>query len=312
MRGNKLQNLDIDPADLCVPIYLDEQRVFDLLAIVDNGLSKVSTINTSTSDKDTNDSKKNVTLSLSNPFSLIGIGASFTGESNKGKEINNQNSSSTEKIHTPTSLFSKLRHILKDKGYVSIIKTQSDIRNLKCGEFVEFRSNDLKNNPLIDYFIRIRELIKLSSTFIGEPNQNIVQDNQTQSTVSNNEILRIIDEVLNDLMKSNTTEIIGKVSDDHDVNVDLSCKSDCFINNDKDILTNGEFCILGKVTNVLIGKRYKIDLLQKTSFRSLDENVIEKITDAFNNTQVKDINIPKVSTKIEAPAIQILPIAIFI
>jgi len=307
-----MQNINIDQADLCVPVYLDEQRVFDLLAIVDNGLSKVYTISTSNSDKDMNSSKKGGSLSLSNPFSLIGIGASFTGESNKNKEISNQNNSFTEKVHTPTSLFSKLRHILKDKEYVRIIKTQSDIRNLKCGEFVEFRSNDLKDNPIIDYFIRAREVTKLSSTFIGRDDQNIVQDNQSQSTQNNDKILKTIDEVLNDLMKSNTAEIIGKVSDDHDVSVDLSCKSGCFINNDKDILTNGEFCVFGKVTNVLLSKRYKIDLLQKTSFRSLDENIIEQITNAFNNNTVPDVKIPKVATKIEAPAIQVLPIAIFI
>lgn len=300
-----MQNINIDQADLCVPVYLDEQRVFDLLAIADNGLSKVTTINTSTSDKDATDSKKGVSLSLSNPFSLIGIGASFTGESNKNKEINSQNNSSTEKIHTPTSLFSKLRRILIDKGYVSIIKTQSDIRNLKCGDFVEFRSNDLKENPIFDYFIRAREVTRLSSILVGESDQN-------QNTPNNDEIAKTIDNVLNDLMKPNTSEIIGKISDDRDVSVDLSCKSDCFINNDKDILTNGEFCVFGKVTNILISKRYKIDLLQKTSFRSLGENYIETITTAFDKTQIPELNIPKVITKIEAPAIQVLPIAIFI
>jgi len=322
-----LENLNIELDDLRIPVYLDQQMVFDLLAILDNGLSKVCTINTSVTEKNTDGFKKSGSLSLSNPLLLFRIIGSFNAELNKNKELAAQNNNSTEKVHTSSSLFSNLRHMLKKKGYVHTIKTQSDIRDLKCGDFVEFRSDNLNINPMIDYFSRINEAIKLASLFTEESDQTIKQNNQNQNTQKDRTIeqndqnqntqkdinsFQIIDELLDDLMKSNTTEIIGKVLDDHQVSVDLSCKSNSFINNDKYIVANGEFCIFGKVTNALISKRYKIDLLRKTSFRSFDEKFIEGLINSLDENKVPELNTPKVITKIEAPAIQVLPIAIFI
>ncbi len=61
--------------------------VFDLLAILDNGLSKVCTINTSVTEKNTDGSKKSGSLSLSNPLLLFRIIGSFNAEINKNKEL---------------------------------------------------------------------------------------------------------------------------------------------------------------------------------------------------------------------------------
>lgn len=307
-----MENLNIERDDLRIPVYLDQQMVFDLLAILDNGLSKVCTINTSVTEKNIDGSKKSGSLNLSNPLLLFRIIGSFNAELHKNKESAAQNNYSTEKVHTSSSLFSNLRHMLKKKGYVHTIKTQSDIRDLKCGDFVEFRSDNLNINPMIDYFSRINEAIKLASIFTEESDQTIKQNNQNQNTQKDVNSFQIIDELLDDLMKSKTTEIIGKVLDDNQVSVDLSCKSDSFINNDKYIVANGEFCIFGKVTNALISKRYKIDLIRKTSFRSFDEKFIEGFINSLDENKVPELNTPKVITKIEAPAIQVLPIAIFI
>ncbi len=265
-----------------------------MLAIINNGLSQVRTINTTVTEIDKNSSKKGGNFGFRDALSLFGMTGSLNAEINKNKDVTNQSNNSTEKAHTPSSLFSNLRRVLKDKGYIHTIKIQSDIRDLKCGKFVEFRSRNLNINPFIDYFSRINETSKLASVFTQESDQIT------------------LDELLNDFKKLNTTEIIGKVLDDNQVNAVLSCKSDCFINNDKDTLTNGEFCVFGKVTNILVSKRDKIDLLQKTSFRSLDENFIKTITNAFDENGASGIDMPKVTTKIEAPAIQVLPIAIFI
>ncbi len=42
-----------DPKELCIPIYLNQKIVFDLLAVQEDGFSQLSTLRTSISDSET-------------------------------------------------------------------------------------------------------------------------------------------------------------------------------------------------------------------------------------------------------------------
>ena len=120
-----------EPIDLCVPVYLDPQIVFDLLAMLENGFSQISTVNTSIKESKENNSK--MCGSLNTALSLIGV--SLDGEINKSKEKEDSETQTSEKIHTPSSLFSKLRLKLYDKGLVHTITTIDEMSGLKCGDF---------------------------------------------------------------------------------------------------------------------------------------------------------------------------------
>lgn len=331
-----------DPTDLCVPIYLDQQIVFDLLAMFENGFSQMNTVNTSTTGTKIVDSKKGASLG-STALSLF----DFSLNGNKHKTITSTDNEQQymEKIHTPSSMFSILRRTLYEKKFISAMDTMDEIDNLKCGDFVEFRSK-LKTNPLMDSFNRMREvskyLIKYSdqidkrrnSEKTGEAietkvesiqerdqnkrkSKNPVQNNQvnvpTQDDQNNVALLQWIFELSDDLLNSNSTEIIGNLSDQTLVNVDISAKVNCFVNNDTSLVMNGEFSVFGKVTQVISrDSEDTIDLLQKTNLRSFGEDIIKMFTDAFDQVPNNAITLPKVITKINGPAIQILPIAIFI
>lgn len=148
--GDNMENFINDPIDLCVPIYLDQQVVFDLLAMFENGFSQVTSVNTSTKDTKTNSSKGGI--SFSDPLSFFGISA-FVEAKKEGSE-EKELIHSEERIHTPSSLFSKLRRTLREKEFISSMNTNYEFTSLKCGDFVEFRSN-LMTNPLIDSLVRM-------------------------------------------------------------------------------------------------------------------------------------------------------------
>ncbi len=340
-----------EPTDLCVPIYLDQQIVFDLLAMLENGFSQINTVNTSTTGTKIDDSKRGASLG-STALSLFDF--SLNGNKHKTITTTDNEQQSMEKIHTPSSMFSILRRTLYEKKFISPMDTMDEIGNLKCGDFVEFRSK-LKTNPLMDSFNRMREvskyLVKYSDQIdkrrisektaeeietkiesiqerdrnkrkIKNPVQNNqinvpTQDNQnnvpTQDNQNNVALFQWIFELSDDLLNSNSTEIIGNLSDQTLVNVDLSAKVNCFVNNDTSLVMNGEFSVFGKVTQVIsCDSEDTIDLLQKTNLRSFGEDVIKKFTDAFDQVPNNAITLPKVITKINGPAIQVLPIAIFI
>jgi hypothetical protein len=306
---------------------------------LEDGFSKVSSVSTSAAETKANNSTISGSLS-SAALSLFNI--SLDGKVDKTSEKGTSIQDSKEKIHTPTSLFSKLRLMLHEMELVYTIKNVSELSDLKCGDFVEFRSN-LINNPLINALSSTKELLIMSFKYSHNNINNIdssqtdqnkkinVQNTrkknknnqtiQSETITENGEVnkaqenelmLKLLGELLDDLTKSNSTEIVGKILEDPRINVDLSSKTNCFIDNDISLVMNGEFYVFGKVTQV-IPHNYQntINLLQKTTFRLLGEEVIKPFIDSFNDVP-SAIVLPKIVTKIESPAIQVLPIAIFI
>ncbi len=301
--------------DLCIPIYLDQQIVFDLLAILEDGFSQVNTVNTSTTGTKSNESKLCGSLS-----SVVLHLIDFSVDGNRSKKTTTEDStnSSMEKIHTPSSMFSLLRLMLYDRKFVQTVKSLENLATLNSGDFVEFKAN-LRNNPLIDNLDRLKELSTYARIFSNENNNQ--SNKQSGKNASNNHLgkqnkepflFEKISGLLDDQKKSNSSEIVGSIVEEPKISVDVSSKTDCFICNDTYLVMNGEFYVFGKVTQVLANKNEKINLLQKTVFRSIGEAALEKYLDIVNKMSNTDVNIPKVTTRIEAPAIQVVPIAIFI
>jgi hypothetical protein len=293
--------------DLCVPIYLDEQIVFDLLAMLDDGFSSINIVSTSNTDAKLDSSKVNG--SFGKVISLIPI--AFSGNKETRKTNEDKVETWKEKTHTPSSMFSILRLKLISESLVKKVTTIDDIVYVKCGDIVEFRSN-LTNNSLIDNLNRVKELLKLANKF---EEKNRTQKGKTQAKKNNVfDIDEQISALLEDIMKSNSTEIIGEISEEPRIKVDLSSKNDCFMDNDISHVMNGEFYVFGKVTKVIQpDSKDTINLLRKTTFRSLGKEILKEITEAFENIPPESgIDLPKIRTTIEGPVIQVLPFAIFI
>lgn len=78
-----------DPKELCIPIYLNQKIVFDLLAVQEDGFSQLTTLRTSTSDSETTKNGIGASIGVSNVFALLGV--SFSGERGEGKRIPGSN-----------------------------------------------------------------------------------------------------------------------------------------------------------------------------------------------------------------------------
>ena len=126
------------PSDLCVPIYLNQKIVFDVLAMLEDGFSQLSTIRTSATDTEAQRSGYGGSIGASNVFALFGI--SFKGDRSKEKGTQDQQEATVEKVHTPASLFSKLRSLLDTRSLIDRVDSLEDIEQLSSGSFVEFRA----------------------------------------------------------------------------------------------------------------------------------------------------------------------------
>jgi hypothetical protein len=88
------------------PFIFNQQVVFDLPAILEDGFSHLSSVKASSAGSESQ--KSNVGASLSGRVLDI-VGISLKGDHTKERDSQDQVEISKEKMLTPSSLFSKLR-----------------------------------------------------------------------------------------------------------------------------------------------------------------------------------------------------------
>lgn len=303
---------ELSYTDLCVPIYLNQQAVFDLLAILEDGFSHLSSVKTSSTGIESN--KSNMSASLSGKVLDI-VGISLKGDHSKERGSQEQIEVSKEKVHTPASLFSKLRTRLDNENLISRINNIEDIDELNSGEFIELHAI-LKKPSLVDTIEGFKRLMEIALLFASKESESgkAGKGKRTVPQKSANEdiMLRQIDGMLKALTQSNSIELIGELTDHSGAKVVLNAELNYFNNKTTTEAIDGEFYVFGKIIRVIKPQSQDtINLLRNTSFRQLDMKIFNQFTTAFEGAKDSGLNFPEIITEIKAPAIQILPIAIF-
>lgn len=310
------KNLAAD--DLCLPVYLNQQIVFDLLAILKDGFSDVRTVKNVNSDLNSQSSSVSGGVGIGNFLELLGVSVKADASHNFGREGTKQTETSEERVHTPASLFSSLRLELKQRELIRTIDNNNKLDGLESGEFVEFRAR-LQKNPLIETLNGIKQLMELflsfsdfgkdskSQTGGGRKNQGLQGNNQNQQ-------MKQIEKLIDQITKSNTIELIGKISGEVTLNSVISIKPDYLISRDTSEIIDGEFSVLGKISRVVKIGDEPINLLRNTTFSLVNKNAVEKMMlDFEQQAEAQEIfSFPKTMIHIESPAIQVSPVAIFL
>lgn len=298
--------------DLCVPIYLNQQIVFDLLAVLEDGFYQLSTIKTSAANTENQKTDAGASIGVSNVFALLGI--SLAGGRSKEKGSAEQEEVSREKVHTPTSLFARLRLTLNEKNLLKEPQAKEEIDKLTSGDFVEFRAV-LRKNPLLDTIEGFKQLMEVAVLFTddGSGHQKGKKSGKGGRPQDPNQLIaRQLDGMMASLTQLNSLEIIGEMLDIPGVKAVLSGKLDYFSDRNASEIIDGEFRVLGKIVRVIgSDSEDTINLLRKTSFGRFDSNTFEQFKEAFDGAEEVGIKFPELVTEIEGPAIQIIPIAIF-
>ncbi len=287
---------------LIVPIYINEKIVIDMLAIIDDGFSKVSQIH----------SIENIDNSETN---TVGVGTSagsivskflkidFKGDIADQKMSQLNNRTSKEKIHTNVSLLSKFRsYILENE----LLKINFRIEDLKIGDFVELEG-ELQKNPLIEFldaFIDIFKMVNIFSeeNYTGNKNKGKSQDRENQK------IIKQIQSFSGELKHSGTIDFI--LSSDQG-EVVLSTQEQYLSNDNISEILGGTFKVLGKVIAICEDDSKCINLLRKTTLSLLPEETLEEMFSGFKSGEMEEFNLPTFKTKIKGPAIIVIPIAIY-
>lgn len=289
-------------SSLIVPIYINEKIVIDMLAIIDDGFSKVSQINSV--EKNENSNKKiagsNISSgSIINKFLKI----DFKGDLDNLSAKINKKSISKEKVHTNVSLLSKFRSYLIEK---QMLKNRFDIEQINLGDFVEIEG-ELQKNPLIDFLEAFIDIYKIADIFV-EPSQLGDRKINRAKKENDQKIIKQIRSFSDELKHSGTIDFI--LSNEKGEIV-LSTQEQYLSNDNISEILGGTFKVLGKVIAICENDTESINLLRKTTLSIMPEDYLEEMFATFKSDDMKELNLPEFKTKIKGPAMIVIPIAIY-
>lgn len=273
-----------------------------MLAIIDDGFSKVSQISYAENFGSGENSRTGLGVSTSSIISkLLKIDLN-SNVSRKKNRVRNTNLSK-EKIHTNVSLLSKFRmHIMEQK----LLKINSNISELKIGDFVEYEG-ELKKNPLVEFLDAFVDIFKMVDIFTEEKilghKSKIKADNK-----ENSKIVKQTKSFSDELKHSGTIDFIlsGKQGD-----IVLTTQEQYLSNDNISEILGGTFKVLGKVIAICDDNSDSINLLRKTTLSLLPEKILEEVFSGFKSVEMEQFNFPEFKTRIEGPAIIVIPIAIY-
>lgn len=305
----------VKSTDLCVPIYLNQKVVFDLLAMLEDGFSQLHTVKTSTSESDAQKNSYGGSMGLSQFVAFLSV--SLRGDRSSESSVQDQQEATAEKVHTPTSLFFKLRSLLQEGDLVKKVESLDDMDQLATGQIVELKAL-LRKNPLVDYIETFKNMLNLASLAPDEQVQNKGGKGRRSGGSSSKvkaqdmPIYKEMDTVLTALTEHGSLELIGEMLDSPPARAVLSTNPEYFDDKSASEIIDGEFRVLGKVVKVVdSNSEESINLLRKTAFGRLPSEVFDEIGTAVADAQ-EVINLPEFNTEIDGPAVQVIPIAIFV
>jgi len=249
--------------------------------------------NIQTSNDNSKENEANANFGTSNIFAMLNIGLAGTKKKREGHEevVNEQ------KTHTTVSLFQKLVDYLKQND---LIRYEND--EISIGDFMQIEGS-LSENPIIEVLNSFQSMVSLSEVF------NMEKTTKKDSKKPNNHspMIKQITSLTNALQADGQKDIICTTDK---FAVVLPTDNNYFLNKSMNELTDGRFKVLGKVISIC-GTDSSISLLRNTPFSRIKSfELIESAIKSESISQIMDVS--DIATKINGPALMIIPIAIFI
>ena len=261
--------------------------VIDLLATLENGFSMTSQVDCSENEE------HNVSVGADAEISGTSISkiikAKLSAKASYSNGETRAQSVKKEVIHTNASSLAKLRGLLIDEN---LLNDSSNMSDMRAGEFVEIEGK-LQKNPLIDYMERVGELLKVEEVKGGLSHRVVRQIEVLMKKI--NEV-RVVDFLMNERMGTTI----------------FSAKEQYLVDKNMPGILEGQFKVLGKVISVCCEEKENIDLLRKTAVSIFTEKEVENIFLEIEEAVMQEFGLSMPLTKIKAPAIVILPVAIYI
>jgi hypothetical protein len=314
------EDLEDSTIELVHPVYLDVPMLVSFVAAAEGGYAFESE---ETGKESTGTEKAHAATARGRVgFPLLSalVGLDMSGR--YGREAREEESKETKVVrqHTEASLFNLLRHQLHETERITAIGDQERLTELKLGELVEV-SGEVLGNPLqqvLDLFAQILPYLGVDVEALSKPKKRkdpsrSGHPGKAAGTTSSNEDLtdedafRLMTTMRGDLERASIRDLVVLGPDR--VRAVLTLSTEFFSDQTADYLLGGRFTVVGKVTRVL-AEGETINLTRRTALGLGGPDLARQIvTDVTSDNELfVDLGDPVV----EPPAVQLLPLAVFV
>lgn len=307
----------IQSHDLIAPIYLDTYILLDLIASIENGFSTVEKITTKTASSETSDTSKRSFYAEITVPSFLKLGA------NPAKKVSvtdgTDNVLESDRYQTYGSLLYRLRNFLQRQNLLIGLTRASGnpLSHIQPSDFVEIRGT-FHRNPFIaslDSIDRLMEIYKAAIDIESASNpktgssKKAVQDPAQQGV----ERLRKFTNALRlDMEREGVSTFVVRMVGDTSCQAVVTLFSQYLRDSTTSELVGKQFTLFGKVIQNFDKPDEAINLLSNTGFGSLSDDIINSFLGVFDQLAEQGLKLPKIITKVQSPALQVVPIAIYV
>ena len=287
--------------NLNIPNLLKSKKVFDMLATIENGLSEMSSVQTFNENKDSTGTEAGAKIGVSNVFAFLGINLKSSLKSEQ--QINDGTQITEDRVHTPSSLFQRLRQYLQEEKQIKLLSEEPDLSNINPGDFIEINGT-LRKNPVVDLIEGFIKLMELAVAFEDKLKGKGNQPNE------NKRIMCQMQALCDNLKSGNMIDLICDVK--NSAKIVLPTYLNYFNNSNMNEIIEGNYKILGKVSKIVRDEKDEINLLRNTSFSLIQKSMLDTMFGSLSSLEKDGLNTPEISTNIQGPARMVIPIAIFL
>lgn len=298
------QNRDWTAIDLPVVQYLNQRITFDLLAMIEDGFSHLTTMETYSYGASLTEAAGQAGIKI--PFLEIGAGVSGT----LADEATEHERTTMQLVHTPASLFARLRNDLRAKNLVRNVSERDSIAEITEGCFVEFQAT-LHRHQFTEMLSVFEILLPMSELFDeGSSSSRRNQGNQRRNNNQNRgrqNNLEQIKSIQAAISGAGSSDMVARVGS---MNLILTVEDSWFIDPSMNDVLDGTFQVFGKVTRVVTDKSGSINLLRRAPLGRIPDALgpfIEAMREASESGFAGGV--PEIN--ISGPTLQVIPIAIF-
>lgn len=305
--------------DLIVPIYVDTNALLDLLASIEGGFSIVEKVTTrkitSTGSEKSALGEAGLEFGVPNVLNLLKVKLGGSLSSKKQQEAGEEKE--TERYHTYGSLLYRLRAFLDEKQLIKRPYESSEIwETIAPSDFVEVHGI-FRPNPIVDSLQRIDRLLgffEVLSGFIPQVSsqspggkKKSSQDDKKQMK----QLRQFLQGVLADIETKNTRVFAIDATKPNQFQVVVLLFTDYLRDQTMAEIAYKEYRLLGKVVRKIERDASEtIDLLRGTGLGGVGREILEQLWNALN--QMEKMNLPQVKSEVGGPALEVVPIAVYI
>lgn len=296
------QNMEVPKRDIIIPVYLNQRIVYDTLAIINDGFTELYNITNANANLENTSSQVSAKVETNgNPLTFMK--ASVASDIDKQSSVGRNDKNEFQKVHTPTSLFSKVYEYIKEDEDFKIIKTEDDLDKVNCGDFVEFKSF-LKIKTLEEGFRDMEKMAQISEMFLNFGNDKDSKDSKKSISAlkkNMNDLTTFLD-----LQNQKTKYMVGKIGIKDIV---IKIDRDCIIDADYEQLNNGTFRVIGKVLEV-VPEGEKINLNRESVIGYLKDEAMKPVKTAIEAMSDTLFDYDTLQDEVVGKTIIVMPIVI--